>query len=237
MARRSWEMKRYVRFRCRCSVSIRFMICAWMDTSSAEIGSSATMKSGLAASARAMPMRCCWPPENSCGYRLMCRGLSPTVAISSRTRSRFAVPACQAERLDRLRDDFADRHSRVERRVQDPERSSAGGGARSRSSRADRCARSVPSEDHFAGRRFDQPQDRAARASICRSPTRRPGPWFRLARMSSVTPSTASHDAAHAAAACHAGPTPCRRRGRSGPSDRGWRAAAQASGSGLRLMA
>jgi hypothetical protein len=43
------------------------MICAWIETSSAEIGSSQTMKSGEVASARAMPMRCRCPPENSCG--------------------------------------------------------------------------------------------------------------------------------------------------------------------------
>ena len=43
------------------------MIWAWMETSRALIGSSATMNSGLSASERAMPMRCRWPPENSCG--------------------------------------------------------------------------------------------------------------------------------------------------------------------------
>ena len=36
--------------------------CAWTETSSAETGSSATMKSGSVASARAMPMRWRWPP-------------------------------------------------------------------------------------------------------------------------------------------------------------------------------
>ena len=40
-------------------------ICAWMDTSRAETGSSQTMKRGLTARARAMPMRWRWPPENS----------------------------------------------------------------------------------------------------------------------------------------------------------------------------
>ena len=34
------------------------MICAWIDTSSAETASSQTMNSGLSASARAMPTRC-----------------------------------------------------------------------------------------------------------------------------------------------------------------------------------
>ena len=43
------------------------MTCAWIETSSAETGSSQTMSSGSTASARAMPMRWRWPPENSCG--------------------------------------------------------------------------------------------------------------------------------------------------------------------------
>ncbi len=43
------------------------MTCAWMETSSALTASSQTMKSGLSAIARAMPMRWRWPPENSCG--------------------------------------------------------------------------------------------------------------------------------------------------------------------------
>jgi hypothetical protein len=43
------------------------MIWAWIDTSSAETGSSATMKAGPTAKARAMPMRWRWPPENSYG--------------------------------------------------------------------------------------------------------------------------------------------------------------------------
>jgi hypothetical protein len=38
------------------------MICAWIETSSAETGSSQTISRGESASARAMPMRCRWPP-------------------------------------------------------------------------------------------------------------------------------------------------------------------------------
>ncbi len=47
--------------------SSRFTTWAWIDTSSAETGSSATTSFGFSASARAMPMRWRWPPENSCG--------------------------------------------------------------------------------------------------------------------------------------------------------------------------
>ena len=46
------------------------MIWAWIETSSADTGSSPTISSGLSASARAMPMRWRWPPENSCGKRV-----------------------------------------------------------------------------------------------------------------------------------------------------------------------
>ena len=46
------------------------MICAWIETSSAETGSSATTSFGFSAMARATPMRWRWPPENSCGKRL-----------------------------------------------------------------------------------------------------------------------------------------------------------------------
>ena len=41
------------------------MICAWMETSRALIGSSQTMRLGSTASARAMPMRWRCPPLNS----------------------------------------------------------------------------------------------------------------------------------------------------------------------------
>ena len=39
------------------SSSIRLMIWAWIETSRADTGSSATMKSGFTASARAIPIR------------------------------------------------------------------------------------------------------------------------------------------------------------------------------------
>ena len=60
-------MKRYVSPKSRCRSLSRFRICAWIETSSAETGSSQTISFGLSASARAIPIRCRWPPENSCG--------------------------------------------------------------------------------------------------------------------------------------------------------------------------
>ena len=44
------------------------MICAWIDTSSAVVGSSATISLGSAASASAITTRWRMPPENWCGY-------------------------------------------------------------------------------------------------------------------------------------------------------------------------
>ncbi len=43
------------------------MICAWIDTSSAETGSSQMISAGSMARARAMPTRWRWPPDSSCG--------------------------------------------------------------------------------------------------------------------------------------------------------------------------
>ena len=48
-------------------VTSRLRICARIETSSAETGSSHTISFGSTASARAMTMRWRWPPENSCG--------------------------------------------------------------------------------------------------------------------------------------------------------------------------
>src|SRR3989441_6235400 len=64
------------------------MICAWIETSSAETASSQTMNDGFTASARAIPMRCLCPPENSCGYRFVKFGFKPTSRNSSCTRRR-----------------------------------------------------------------------------------------------------------------------------------------------------
>ena len=87
-------MRRYVSPNCSCNSCMRLMICACIETSSAETGSSATMKSGSAAMARAMPMRWRWPPENSCGKRSAMYGLSPTTSSNSWMRSRIWALPC-----------------------------------------------------------------------------------------------------------------------------------------------
>lgn len=56
----------------------RFTICACTETSSALTGSSQTSSRGSTASARAIPIRCRWPPLSSCGYRSVIAGSSPT---------------------------------------------------------------------------------------------------------------------------------------------------------------
>src|SRR5262249_56037820 len=56
-AARSWAMKRYDTPRRSCRSDKRFRICARMDTSSADTGSSSTTSFGSSASARAMAMR------------------------------------------------------------------------------------------------------------------------------------------------------------------------------------
>ena len=53
---------------------MRLRIWAWIETSSAETGSSATISLGSRARARARPMRWRWPPENSWGYRSAAEG-------------------------------------------------------------------------------------------------------------------------------------------------------------------
>ena len=64
----------------------RLTTCAWIETSSAETGSSSTIILGFNASARATPIRCRCPPENSCGKRFACSGLKPTLRKRSSTR-------------------------------------------------------------------------------------------------------------------------------------------------------
>src|SRR3712207_6855945 len=46
------------------SFFIRLMTCAWIETSKAETGSSATINSGSTARALATPILWRWPPEN-----------------------------------------------------------------------------------------------------------------------------------------------------------------------------
>ncbi len=62
----------------------RFRICACIETSRDEVGSSRTMNLGFKASALAITTRCLCPPLSWWGYRLRCEGLRPIMSTSSR---------------------------------------------------------------------------------------------------------------------------------------------------------
>ena len=84
---RSCAMNNSVRPKRAFMSSSRLTICARIETSSAETGSSQTIRLGSSTSARAMAMRWHWPPENSCGLLFQTRsGSSPTASITARTR-------------------------------------------------------------------------------------------------------------------------------------------------------
>ena len=63
------------------------MICARIDTSSEDTGSSSTITLGLEAMARAMASLWRWPPENSWGKLWRSSAPSPTCSSATRERS------------------------------------------------------------------------------------------------------------------------------------------------------
>ena len=86
---------------------------ACTETSRAETGSSRTTSLGLTASARAMPMRWRWPPENWLGNRFTWSGCRPTSFISSMIRFRMAW-LVQAGVLQRFGEDLVHGEPRVQ---------------------------------------------------------------------------------------------------------------------------
>src|SRR5439155_190620 len=102
---RSWAMNTYASPNSAWRRSSRLTTWAWIDTSSADTGSSQTMISGRRASARAMPMRWRWPPENWCGYRLMWSGSRPTpsTACTAPIRRLITTPRVSGKCLTRSR--------------------------------------------------------------------------------------------------------------------------------------
>ena len=87
---RSWLMSTMPTPRSATSPVIRSRICACTMTSSAVVGSSATISRGRQASAIAIITRCRCPPESWCGYDDARPGGSPTWSSSSATRSSIA---------------------------------------------------------------------------------------------------------------------------------------------------
>ena len=113
---RSWATNTNVSRSSSWSASSRLMTCAWIETSSAETGSSSMISFGSRASARAIPIRWRWPPENSCGKRSRCSGFRPTRESSSRElllEPRRATPASAQRRGE----DLAHALARVQRRL------------------------------------------------------------------------------------------------------------------------
>ena len=92
------------------------MICAWIETSRADTGSSATMKSGFegerAGEADALPLAA---RELVRVARAASAG-RPTISSSSRTRASACLPLARPCVAQRLADDPADAVARVERR-------------------------------------------------------------------------------------------------------------------------
>src|SRR4051794_14988045 len=82
---RLWVMKSIESRRSRCSSWSSSSTAAWTETSSAEVTSSQTSRSGRAASARAMATRWRSPPESSTGKRSPSRAGSFTRSRSSPT--------------------------------------------------------------------------------------------------------------------------------------------------------
>ena len=183
-------MNTYERPSSSCRSSSRFTTPAWIDTSSAETGSSSTSTSGLSESARAMPMRWRCPPENSCGNRFTCSGLSPTFAISSRTWSR-SLPRLTLVNAHRLRDDRTDRHARVERRVRilEDDLDLAAHRAQRASLLLEASRRRRARTEPDVG--SSEPQQQAAGRGSCRSPTPPPARASDPVATEKLTPDTA----------------------------------------------
>src|SRR5215475_4323168 len=96
---RSWATKRYVSPNCAWRSSSRLMICAWIDTSSADTGSSQMISDGSTASARAVRML---GQEAHVGQEL------------AHTPGALRAVADDAVHGQRLGDDLAHRHPRIQ---------------------------------------------------------------------------------------------------------------------------
>ena len=96
-------MKTYDTCSLVCSSTSRLRMLACTDTSSAEAGSSQTTRVGSPAKARAMAMRCFWPPESSVGFCKRKRGSTRTSAESlstlARTEPLLAPPSLRTARV------------------------------------------------------------------------------------------------------------------------------------------
>ena len=152
-------MKSMARFsRSRISSSSE-STCAWTETSSADTASSAISTAGSIASARAMQMRCRWPPENWCGYRSSDFGSSRT-SVHQLLRAGHRIARRRAVVHRAFHDGLSDGPARIERTVGVLEDDLHA--APQRVQLRARNRREVGVADHDApARRLDQPRDAA----------------------------------------------------------------------------
>ena len=80
----------------RLSSANRSRICARIETSSAETGSSATISLGRVMMARAIDSRWRWPPENSCAIFVDVGGRQPHLGSAAATRLRRSAPVSRS---------------------------------------------------------------------------------------------------------------------------------------------
>ena len=111
-------MKRYVSPNSSCSSSSRFSTCAWIETSSADTGSSHTMSFGLqrerARDADALPLAA----RELVRVAVDVLGVEPDdVEQLLGTRLCCSRPCPDAVDHERLGDDLADGHARVQARI------------------------------------------------------------------------------------------------------------------------
>ena len=110
-------MKRYVSPNCAWRSSSRLMICAWIETSSADTGSSQTMKLRLdgqrARDADALALAA----RELVRIAVRVARQEPDVAqqLAARARRRSRAVRHDAVDVQRLADDLPDRHARIER--------------------------------------------------------------------------------------------------------------------------
>ncbi len=93
----------------------RFRICARIETSRADTGSSSTSSLGERARARAMAMRWRWPPENSWGTATPSAGAARPHPAGRRCASCTSAAVTALVGDERLGDDGAHPHARIQR--------------------------------------------------------------------------------------------------------------------------
>ena len=135
------------------------MICAWTETSTADTGSSATMKAGLTDSALAIPIRCRCPPLKSRGWRSAWLATEPD---EGEQREHAVVDLCaRTDAMDgeRLSEHLAHGHARVQRGI-GVLKNHLEVAARLQHSRAREPQEVLAAEENLAARRLDKAQQR-----------------------------------------------------------------------------